>query len=141
MFKIFNRANKGFTLIELLVVIAIIGILASIVMVSMSGARAKARDAVRQSDIRQIGSAMELYYSDGEAYLTSATLPAAIGTYMTSLPSDPGSNTYGWIDNNTVLDDQNFCVFAELEDGTWFAASAKGTKADLAAVPILVTCW
>ena len=50
--------RKGFTLIELLVVIAIIGILASIVMVSLSGARAKGRDARRQSDIKNIQLAL-----------------------------------------------------------------------------------
>ena len=46
--------KKGFTLIELLVVIAIIGLLSSIAVVSLNGARAKARDAKRVSDVKQL---------------------------------------------------------------------------------------
>lgn len=54
--------NKGFTLIELLVVIAIIGLLASIVLVSLNSARMKARDAKRLADIKQIQLAIEMFY-------------------------------------------------------------------------------
>jgi prepilin-type N-terminal cleavage/methylation domain-containing protein len=55
------KGTNGFTLIELLVVIAIIGILASIILASLSSARQKGRDARRLSDIKEIQLALELY--------------------------------------------------------------------------------
>jgi len=129
-----NLTNKkGFTLIELLVVIAIIGILASIVLVSMGGARSKARDAQRQSDIRQVVTAQEMYYGDNDYYYatdTHATGTPAIGTYLDEL-NDPQypTKTYFWKDNTDCSD--KFCAYTILENGTTpvFAASEKGTKA------------
>lgn len=53
---IIQAREKGFTLIELLVVIAIIGVLASTVLASLNTARAKARDARRIADFKQIVS-------------------------------------------------------------------------------------
>ena len=147
-----QRTKKGFTLIELLVVIAIIGMLASIVLVSLGPAREKARDVRRKSDIRQILLAMELCYDESacgakEQYLSTpagANTVSNISSYMSSVPQDP-SNTapqqYTWISNAGNLD--QFCVYTKLENetGIWVAASAKGMRLDLTAAPISITCW
>jgi type II secretion system protein G len=60
--------DKGFTLIELLVVIAIIGLLASVVLVSLNSTRKKARDTKRLADINQIQKALALYYDANGQY-------------------------------------------------------------------------
>lgn len=114
------KKEQGFTLIELLVVIAIIGILAGMVLVSMGGARSKARDARRLSDMRQLISAQEMYYGDNDVYLTSATMTTSIGTYLTAVPRDPGSNTYMALNNTAASNGLTagawFCYYATLEN-------------------------
>lgn len=68
MNKMINKYKSGFTLIELLVVIAIIGILSTLAIVSLNTAREKARDAKRISDVKQVQTSLELYFSDKNGY-------------------------------------------------------------------------
>lgn len=71
-----NKTHKSaaFTLIELLVVIAIIGILSSVVLASLSGARESARDTRRKQDLRQIRTALEMYYNEHGTYIVENTV-------------------------------------------------------------------
>jgi prepilin-type N-terminal cleavage/methylation domain-containing protein len=62
------KEKKGFTLIELLVVIAIVGLLATLSVTALNGARAKGRDAKRLANINAIQKAMEMKFHDFGMY-------------------------------------------------------------------------
>jgi prepilin-type N-terminal cleavage/methylation domain-containing protein len=73
-----QRRRSGFTLIELLIVVVIIGILASIAIPKFSNTKEKAYIASMKSDLKNLGSAMESYYTDNNStYAPNAT---ALGT-------------------------------------------------------------
>ncbi|OGZ06046.1 MAG: hypothetical protein A2845_01335 [Candidatus Lloydbacteria bacterium RIFCSPHIGHO2_01_FULL_49_22] len=132
MFISLKNRTKGFTLIELLVVIAIIGILSSVVLASLSTARAKSRDAKRISDLGQVQLALELYFDSAQSYPISAAaapyvIPAALApTYIPLVPVTPGGATaYQYLGlgtpaaniypNCTVVTCNSYGLFAELE--------------------------
>jgi prepilin-type N-terminal cleavage/methylation domain-containing protein len=76
-----RRKNaKGFTLVELMVVVAIIGILAAIVTLNFAHAKSNSEVSATEANLKEIAAAMEVYYSDNNAY------PAASGTVGTGLP-------------------------------------------------------
>lgn len=80
--------KKGFTLIELLVVIVIIGLLATMALIALNSARAKGRDAKRVADIKQMQTALELYYNDQHNYPSGTDLVIGEGTSCNSAACD-----------------------------------------------------
>jgi len=108
-----KRNGLGFTLIELLVVISIIGILATLLLANYSATRERARDTQRKSDLRNIQTALRMYYNDYNKYPSSSSDGQIMGcvngttacnwgetfsvtstnvVYMNVLPKDPQSN-------------------------------------------------
>lgn len=133
--------KNGFTLIELLIVIAILGILAGFVLTNMQGARERARDVRRKSDLESISQALRLYFIDahhfpddggevsgyaiagcgtivtptscnwGEAFATDKS------TYMNLLPLDPSSTPDSVITYNYSSDGvDTFALVTQLEN-------------------------
>jgi prepilin-type N-terminal cleavage/methylation domain-containing protein len=78
--------NKGFTLIELLVVIAIIGILSSVVLASLNGARNKGANAAIKNNLSNIRAQAELHYDVGNTY-TGLCTQTTIAQMLTSAAS------------------------------------------------------
>ncbi len=89
---------RGFTLIELLVVISILGILSSIVLASIVGARESAK--VVQAGLTQhaLSTAVELYYLDIGFY--PPDLPRGWDPgFMHPLPYNPDTDTHAAVDS------------------------------------------
>ncbi|HWY79693.1 MAG TPA: prepilin-type N-terminal cleavage/methylation domain-containing protein [Candidatus Sulfotelmatobacter sp.] len=116
------KNGKGFTLIELLLVIAIIGILTTFLMANFLGAKARARDAQRKSDLRQLQSAFEQYRADQGQYPTAAqvscggSLTFNGATYMQKIPCDPLNNPqfkYTYVTNGPAFTTYTLIVCLE----------------------------
>ncbi|MEK7120169.1 MAG: type II secretion system protein [Patescibacteria group bacterium] len=80
------KKNKGFTLIELLVVIAIIGLLSTIVLVSLNSARNKAKDVRIKADLAQVRSLAELNADTSNTYVLA--VPSSYSTQYATLTAD-----------------------------------------------------
>lgn len=130
------QMRRSFTLIELLVVIAIIGLLSTVVMVSVGSLRADARDAKRKADLNQMIKALDLYHLDNSKYpvgsgaadrikgnewrtfiqggCNSAVYDALNGTYLAQVADDPDSNYHYFYE-------------ADGKDAFWIASHLENT--------------
>lgn len=104
------RTNQhGFTLIELLIVIAIIGILASVVLVSLSSGRVKARTAKSMAQLKAVNTAIESYYALNGSYPVSNGWEGYCSAYGASLGMNwiPELTTIGFANGSLPIDPRN----------------------------------
>ena len=126
------KHKKGFTLIELLIVMSLIGILAVIGIQNFRSSQMRGRDAVRKSDLRNIQTALRLYYNDYGRYPAGTSTMTACGTvasptactygqawtkagttYMNILPDDPQTSNNDYV--YTYINDDDYTLRACLE--------------------------
>ncbi|MGC4043418.1 MAG: DUF1559 domain-containing protein [Armatimonas sp.] len=93
-----HNTAAGFTLIELLVVIAIIAILAAILFPVFAQARAKARQAGCQSNLKQLGLALKMYVQDYDETWPSGNSVAG-GTAGQNGSAGQNFGWPGWVSN------------------------------------------
>lgn len=136
-----NLLKRGFTLIELLIVIAIVGILTALITTNLSGARSRARDTRRKSDLRTIAQSLRLYYNDAKQFPEGIAPDYAIigcgtiaiplvcswggtfatdsSTYSNSLPTDPSSSSTAVINYQYYSpSDDAFLLVTSLENAS-----------------------
>ncbi len=127
-----TKEKNGFTLIELLVVIAIIGLLSTLAVIALSSAREEARDQNRLSDLKQVQTALEIYFTENNQYPVAKEGVVLGGSQaqcidseegfvrsgcensLNKLPSDPGEYNYIYRSENG----ETYTIQARLEGQT-----------------------
>lgn len=135
-------------MIELLVVVAIAGLVASIILVALSTVRINARDSARRSTMRQLQTALELYYDRNNRYPSTSSnwyssepgdlysnnsgnwIPGLTPTYVSALPRDPRGGESPYVPLRCLVgtksaylyksDETNYKLLANCSpEGTW----------------------
>ncbi|HOZ53251.1 MAG TPA: FISUMP domain-containing protein [bacterium] len=125
-----NKNKKGFTLIELIIVVFIIGLLATIVTISISGAKSRSRDVKRISEITHLQIALDNYnvaegrypaeLVPGESLIGSSTgivfmsqVPENFLYYDLDCQSEGYEYLYNSVDNNYEI---SFCLENKIDN-------------------------
>jgi type IV pilus assembly protein PilA len=130
--KAMEEREEGFTLIELLVVIIIIGILAAIAIPIFLNQRKKGYDAQAKSDLRNLATLQETYFTDNgkyQVFTDTASAKLALTDYKPSsnVTKVTAQDYTAALAKNTAQDIGGYCMTALSTSGTtWVYDSVKG---------------
>ena len=97
------RLRPAFTLVELLVVIGIIGILISIILPALAGARERARETTALANLRSVGIAFQTYADQYKAFPYAKKGVPVQGDFPLPIPADPNLIALPWIHDGMVI--------------------------------------
>ena len=121
-------AESGFTLVEILVVVFIIGLLATIVGVSVSGRGDEAKRVAAKANLKEIESALHLYKLDNGFYPTTSEGLAA-------LIERPGSarkwNEDGYLNQSSIPQDPWGYDYVYVSDGRRYTLKSLGDDGEV----------
>jgi prepilin-type N-terminal cleavage/methylation domain-containing protein len=141
----FMNLDFGFTLIELLIVIAIIGVLAGSFIAFYPAAQKRARDARRESDIKQYQIALEKYANknNGNYINASGNITGQCGAALLNIPNCPDDSiTTRHYTYYGTLSPAQYVIYATLEatSSTFFVTCSNGKTGTVATAPLSSTC-
>jgi prepilin-type N-terminal cleavage/methylation domain-containing protein len=105
-----SKFCAGFTLVELMIAVGIIALLASLVFSNLGGSKARSRDSVRLTDIKNIGLASENYFAEHGRFPSG--ISDIVPYFGSDIPVDPLGNEYLYIGR-----EHSFCVATDMETG------------------------
>jgi len=123
-----KTSEKGFTLIELLIVVAIIGIIAAIAIPNLLNAIDRGKQKRTMADMRSIGTAVESYAVDNNAYPVAANVAALVGLvtpiYIKTMPAVDGWSHDYVVDSVATM----YTIYSTGKDGTGSTCTAGTTS-------------